>query len=74
MLACKRTVSATTNRPSMASIRALLAVLGFLTSLITVLGQDSPSDWPRHDNGLNDVVEWFVERVSDQGPGTHPVV
>ncbi|KAK8016624.1 glycosyl hydrolase family 35 [Apiospora rasikravindrae] len=42
----------------MVSLRGLSAVLGLAASLVSVLGQDTVTDWPVHNNGLNKVVEW----------------
>ncbi|KAK7984309.1 putative PMA1-H+-transporting P-type ATPase [Apiospora arundinis] len=42
----------------MVSLRGLSALLGVAASLVSVLGQDTITDWPVHNNGLNKVVEW----------------
>ncbi|KAK8075556.1 family 35 glycoside hydrolase [Apiospora hydei] len=42
----------------MVSLKGLSALLGMAVSLVTVLGQDTITDWPVHNNGLNKVVEW----------------
>ncbi|KAK7961878.1 beta-galactosidase B [Apiospora aurea] len=43
----------------MVPLRGLSGLLGLAAvSLVTVLGQDTVTDWPVHINGLNKVVEW----------------
>lgn len=46
---------------TMVSLRGLSALLGVAASLVSVLGQDTTTDWPVHNNGLNKVVEWYVD-------------
>ena len=48
---------------AMVSLRGLSALLGLAASLVSVLGQDTVTDWPIHNNGLNKVVEWYVRRT-----------
>ncbi|KAK7987253.1 family 35 glycosyl hydrolase, partial [Apiospora saccharicola] len=45
---------------SMVSLRGLSALLGLAALLVSVLGQDTVTDWPIHNNGLNKVVECSI--------------
>jgi hypothetical protein len=37
---------------------SLIALTHFLSSSSQVQAQNAPAQWPLHDNGLNDVVQW----------------
>ncbi|KAI0121127.1 beta-galactosidase B [Xylariales sp. AK1849] len=42
----------------MVCLRKLIALCGLASSFVAVLGQGNSTDWPLHDDGLTDVVEW----------------
>jgi hypothetical protein len=44
----------------MFSLKKLAALCGLASSFIAVLGQGNSTDWPLHDDGLTDLVEWQV--------------
>ncbi|KAH6645415.1 putative beta-galactosidase B [Truncatella angustata] len=42
----------------MVGLKKLAALCGLASSFVAVLGQGNSTDWPLHENGLTDLVEW----------------
>jgi hypothetical protein len=51
----------------MAVLKKLIKLLGLASLLATVASQEETTDWPLHNDGYTDLVEWCVSTVPECG-------